>query len=267
MATLVQASAFRDIRLVGASKGVSLTDAASHTVLPRGAKFLQLTGRNYSTAVVIRFRLNPWITVLKTSDLLATKANLTNYSEEAQDGSTSTDVTLSSLATLANSGAVYVGSYVPFAGLVADVDAANGNAATLAATYWNGSAWTDITPTDGTETGGATFGQDGSITWTVPTAWSPTSLEAAVTTAAKNIGILKQPLYWVRLAVSAALDSSTTLNSLIAIGGHTEYGELVAGVPWEQSITVGPYGVASVSALTDAGTANLIINAGAAGDF
>jgi hypothetical protein len=207
------------------------------------------------------------LTVLKTTDLLATKANLTDYSEAAQDGSTSTDVVLSSLDTLANNGAVFIGSWTQFAGLVVDVDAANGTAATLAVHYWNGSAWADISPTDGTAAAGATFAQDGNITWTVPAAWASASLKAAVPTAARNVGIFNHELFWVRLSVSAAMDSSTTLNSIGAINRDTAYMELVSGLPWDQSVTVGPGGISSVTALTDAGTANLLVNVSTNGRF
>lgn len=267
MSTETIAANLRELRLAGAANGVSCTTTATKTPLPLGTKFVSMTGRNYSTAVVIRVNLNPWLTVLKTTDLLATKANLTDYSEAAQDGSTSTDVVLSSLDTLANLGAVYIGSHVPFAGLTVDVDSANGTAATLAVTYWDGSAWSNITPTDGTASGGATFAQDGDITWTIPAAWVTGKLETAVATAAKRIGLFQQELYWVRLAVSAALDSSTTLNSILAINRSTAYAELVSGVPWEQAVNVGPGGVSSVTSLTDAGTANLLINVATPGRF
>lgn len=267
MALQTIAADLQELRLAGASKGVACTTTATKTVLPLGSKFLSMTGRNYSTAVVIRVNLNPWLTVIKTTDLLATKANMTDYSEAAQDSSTSTDVVLSSLDTLANLGAVYIGSHVPFSGLTVDVDSANATAATLAVTYWDGSSWADITPTDGTASGGATFAQDGDITWTIPAAWVTGKLETAVATAAKRIGLFQQELYWVRLAVSAALDSSTTLNSITSINRDTAYAELVAGVPWEQSVTVGPGGISSVTALTDAGTANLLLNVGTPGRF
>lgn len=43
----------------------------------------------------------------------------------------------------------------------------NGTANTMAVKYWNG-AWTNITPTDGTDTG-ASLAQSGNVTWTAPT--------------------------------------------------------------------------------------------------
>lgn len=250
-----------------AGGGTALTTSAARIVLPRNTKQITLIPRNYSTAVVVKWNKNPFLIVLKTTDLLATAGNLTDYSDNAQDNSTSTDVTLSSLATVANKGAVYVGSWTPFSGLEVDVDAANGTASVLTVTYWDGSAWTDTSATDGTASGGATFAVDGNITWTVPSAWVTASLQEAVTTALPHTGILTQPMYWVRLAVSAALDSSTTLNSMIAINRDTTYAEIPAGMWWEESITVGPGGYYSITALTDAGTANLVVNCAARGKF
>jgi hypothetical protein len=241
-----------------AGGGTALTSTATRIVLPIGTKWLSLTPRNLSGAAVVKFNVNPWLTVLKTTDLLV--ANLTDYSDAAQDSSTATDVVLSSLATLANGGSLYVGAEVPFAGAEIDVDATNGTSATLAVTYWDGTTWTNITPTDGTASGGAPFAQDGNVTWTVPTAWVKAALNDAVVGEMQNVGILTHPLFWTRWVVSAANDASTTLNSLIAINRSTAYAELAAGQPFEEAVTVGPGGICSVTALTDAGTASLIVN-------
>ncbi|TXH57203.1 MAG: hypothetical protein E6Q97_04705, partial [Desulfurellales bacterium] len=173
MATEIFNGPVGEVRIAGASKGVACTTTAAFTLLPAGTKTIQLIPRNFATAVVVRYALCPWITVLKTADSLAT---FTDYSQEANDASTSTDITLSSLDTLANGDAVYVGSHLPFRGLVADVDSTNATASVLSVYYWNGSAWADTSASDGTASGGATFAQDGNITWTVPTAWTKASL-------------------------------------------------------------------------------------------
>lgn len=256
-------------RLAGASKGVSLSTTAAYTVLPRGTRFLSMVGRNYSTAVVARWTLCPWLTVLKTTDLLTDAATITDYSDAAQDGSTATDVVLSSLSTLASLDAVFIGSQEQFGGLVVDVDAANGTASTILVEYWNGSAWTDISATDGTASGGAALAVDGNITWTVPAAWVPAGLRDTTSGSgmAKNYGQLRNQKFWVRVSFSAGLDSSTTLNSIIAIEGSAAYAELISSQVWEQAITVGEGGYSSVVALTDAGTANLIVNCAPRGRF
>lgn len=256
MATEIFNGPVGEVRIAGASKGVACTTTAAFTNLPAGTKTVQLIPRNFATAVVVRYALCPWITVLKTADSLAT---FTDYSVQTNDASTDTDVTLSSLDTLANGDAVYIGSHVPFRGLAVDVDSTNSTASVLSVYYWNGSAWADTSATDGTASGGATFAQDGNITWTVPTAWTKASL-ATTNSLASGTGMYTDPKFWVRLSVSAALDSSTTLNRVTAMPRSTSYAEIPSDVRLEFGIQSGDGGVAGIEALTDAGTANLIIN-------
>ena len=248
--------AFGEIRAASASVGTALSTTA--TVIPflPGTQYALIEGRNYLTAAVARVALVPYLRVFKTADSLAT---ITDYSENAQDGNAATDVTLSSLDTLANGDALWVGSHLPFRGLLADVDAANGTASVLTGTYWNGTALADISLTDGTDSVGATFGQDGAITWSVPAAWTPAPL-TTIGSAAGGVQASSQSLYWVRLVVSAALDSSSTLNSLMALSRSTAYAELTSGRLLECSVNRGAGGMAGVEALTDAGTGNLIVN-------
>lgn len=257
------AGALTDIRAASAAGGgTALSTTLALITLPKGADQLSIEGRNFTTAVVAQVLLNPYLLVLKTTDNLAT---VTDYSEDAQDGSTSTDVVLSSLDTLANGDALWLGSDVPFLGVQVDVDAANANAATLAGHYWNGSALAALTVTDGSAAAGATFGQDGNITWTLPTDWVPASLRA-LGQSPGNVPGASLPLYWVRLSVSAALDSSTTLNSLLAINQSTAYAELVSGRVLELAVRTRQLGgVGCIQAKTDAGTANLIVNAASRG--
>lgn len=242
-----------------AGGGTALTSSAARIVLPRGSKQLFLIPRNFgSGAAVVKFNKNPFLVILKTADLLVTEP--TSYSDNAQDGATGTDVTLSSLDTIANGDAVYVGSYVPFGGVVIDVDAANGTASVLTVKYRKSDdTWADITATDGTDSGGATMAVDGSVTWTVPTDWKTARLRDTGDTKL-NAGFATQELFWTRWEVSAALDSSTTQNSWIAINRDTTYAELPEGTMWQEAVTVGPGGIFSITALTDTGTANLIVN-------
>lgn len=266
MATEILNAPLGEVRAAStAGGGTALTSTATRIVLPRNTKFVQMIPRNYGgspVAVVVQFNFTPWLEIFKSTDGLVTETNITDYSDNAQDNSTGTDITLSSLDTLANGDALYVGSWTKFGGVVVDVDAANGNASVLTVHYWNGSAWTDISATDGTDNAGATFGQDGSITWTVPTAWTKAALQDISAAYARRTGLLTAPQFWTRFSVSAALDSTTTQNSMIAIAGDTTYGELPAGISNEQGITVGPGGFYAITAKTDTAgaTANLIVN-------
>jgi hypothetical protein len=94
-----------------AGGGTALTTAPLVIPLPRGIRHVMIEGRNYSTAVVAQIALVPYLSVMKTADNLAT---ITDYSANAQDGSASTDITLSSLDTIANLDYLIVGSHLPF---------------------------------------------------------------------------------------------------------------------------------------------------------
>lgn len=257
MATEVRNAGLGEARAAStASGGTALTSSAARIVLPLGTKMVMLTPRNFATAVVVKFNFNPWLVILKTTDGNAT---FTDYSTEAQDGSTSTSVTLSSLDTLANGDALYVGSHLPFSGVNVDIDAANGTASVLTVDYRkNDDTWADTSATDGTDSGGATMATDGSVTWTVPSDWTTARLQDL--DADTRMQGLYGELYWTRWSVSAALDSSTTADHMLAINRDTTYAELTSGQALEMACTVGPGGIASVTALTDAGTANLIVN-------
>lgn len=272
MATETYAAELGEIRTAStAGGGTALTTTAAFVVLPIGTHWLSLTARNFATAVVAKFAINPYCVVLKTTDLLAAIGNLTDASENCQDGLTATVLNLNSLDTLANSDAVYVGVHLPIRGLRVIIGNTNGNAATLTVTYWNGTAWTDISATDGTASGGATFGQTGNITWTIPTTWQKASLASifgtlgtAMMAPAVQPASLVTPYLWLRLETSAAFDATVTATGLFALNRDTaQYGELVSGQALEMTVKRGPGGSAVVEALTDAGTANLIVNVAA----
>jgi hypothetical protein len=241
---------------VGATAGAgghSLSTTAKLVQLPPGTQIVQLLPYNYSTAVAVLFALNPYLAVLKTTDALA---SITDYSSAAQDGDTSTTVTLNSLDTAANNDFLYVGAPLPFRGVAVDVGNTNSNASVLTVKYWNGSTWTSASATDGTASGGATFAQDGLVTWTVPTDWVPNQLGSGVAYGLDTY-------YWTRWEVSAALDSTVTARSMLALNRSTNYAALSANDSFIESATVGPGGLGCVEALTDAGTASLIVNVGA----
>lgn len=256
-----------------AGGGTALTTAAVLIMLPNGTEQISIIGRNYSTAVIIKVAVNPFLEVIKTTDALLTTTNQTVYSRTAQNPNQAAgSVDISSLATLVNGGLLLIGSWVPFRGVKVDVQATNSNASVLLVEYWNGTAWATASATDGTASAGATFAQDGDVTWTVPSGWvaaSPQSPNPALPNTAVpafiGAGILKEvgnvPQYWTRWTVSAALDSTTTLNSILAYNRSTAYAEYIAGEGFEEAVQKGPGGIGCVEALTDAGTANIIVNA------
>lgn len=239
-----------------AGGGTALSTTAVAIPIPDGTRTVQYIPRNYATAVVLKLARNPYLLVYKTTDLLAT---ITDYSSAAQDGNAATDVVLSSLDTLANGDALWIGGHLPFRGIQVDVDAANATASVLAGHYWDGNSLEALTVTDGSDSGGATFAIDGAITWTMPTDWTRGKL-ATVGSAAQSIPHNGVDLYWVRLTVSAALDSSATLNSLLALNRSIAYAEYPVGFAVEERFQKGLGYWGSVEALVDAGTASLIVN-------
>lgn len=268
MATETIAGPFGEVRAAStAGGGTALTSTAARIVLPLGTKHIDLVPRNFSTAVVVQWLKNPWLTIFKTTDALVAESNLTDYSVEAQDGSTATSVTLSSLGTAAQGDYLYVGSHLPFAGVEIDVDAANGTASVLTVNYRkDDDTWATTSASDGTASGGASMAQDGSVTWTVPTDWKSARLFDTGDTKL-NLGIAKEEMFWTRWQFSAALDSSTTLDSMIAINRSTTYHEIPSGMAWAEAVTVGPGGISSIQVKTDAGTASLIVDCAARGRF
>lgn len=267
MATEIWAGPLGELRTASAAAGgtVLSTTPVLIQLLP-GTRRLFIEGRNYSTAVVAQLAFNPYLIVLKTTDALAT---VTDYSEAAQDASTGTVLTLSSLDTLANGDYLLIGSHLPFRGVSIDAQAVNSNASALTVKYRKtDDTWADISATDNTAIGeppAASMAQDGTVTWTVPTDWKKASL-TDIGSPAPGAGVVQrsEPLYWTRWEWSAALDSSVTLNSLLALNRSTAYGELVTGRVMELAVHRGVRGIGCIEARTDAGTANLIVNAATA---
>lgn len=267
MATEIIPGPYGEARAVStAGGGSALTSTAIRVMLEQGTKQVELIPQNLAGAKVVQWLPCPWLTLYKTTDGGAT---FTDYSFPAQDNSTTAaGVVLSSLDTVANGDWLYVGCAVPFAGVAIDVDSTNSTASVLTVKYRKSdNTWADITATDGTASGGATFAQDASVTWTIPTDWISGRLQDFDADSIQQG--LGGELFWTRWEVSAAVDSSTTLDSMIALPRSTTYAELPSGLAKEFAVTVGPTkeGISAIQAKTDAGTANLIVNCYARGRF
>jgi len=253
-----QPGAVGEVRAASASKGTAVTTTLQRTRLPLGTQWVSLLPYNFTTAVVVRFNLNPWLTVLTTFDGLATASE---WSSVAQDNQSTTLVSLGGFPT---TGAIYIGSYVPFGGVEVDAGTVNAVAATLTLQSSGPVGWESLTATDGTASGGATFAQSGNITWTVPTDWAPQPLDFLEGLGDGGAaGMAGRSLYWVKVTVSAALTAGCTIQNAYSINRSTAYAELVTGQAFSEAVDCGPGGITSVSCLTDAGTANLIINTAA----
>lgn len=262
----VWAGQLGEIRAASPGNGTALTTTATFIQLPLKTSHIFITPRNFSTAVVARVFLNPWLVVLKTTDNMVTALD---YSRAAQDADATTDIDVSSLSTLANGDFLLIGSHLPFRGVYVDVDGTNAaGTAALDVFYWEG-RWTDASDTDGTFST-RVFAQDGLVYWTVSTTWQMAKLNDLYPNLPRLIPnsingettAYPMPLYWTRWSVDAAItDSSVTFNSMVSANRDTAYAELTLGQLFEERIKHGDIGGhGCVEALTDAGTANLIVN-------
>ena len=255
-------------RIAGASKGVACTTTAAFTPFHQGTEHIDIVPRNLSTAVVVKYAFCPYLIILKADSADGLGGHLEDNTQVAQDGSTATSVTLSSLAA---GRALYVGSAIPFRGAHVDVDGANSTGSTvITVSYWNGSAWVDTSDTDGTISGGISLAQDGAITWTVPSEWQLATLNQLAAGAGETLDSSGQKwsyvnMYWTKWTWSHAMDSAVTLDHILGINESTAYAELTDSTAYEGRIHngFGANGVAGIEALTDDGTANLIVTCSA----
>lgn len=244
-----------------AGGGAALTPTPVFIVLPKGISIVHLFPTSFVTAVVAQFALNPFLTILRTQDNLATA---TDYSENAQDADVATHVILSGQGTAADGDYLFVGSHLPFRGVVVDVDGVNTNASVLTVKYWNGSAWVSISAADGTiAPAGTTMGQDGQVTWAVPSAWVQASLRTinSPVPAATGIPRVDNLLYWTRWEFSAVLSATVTLDAMLPMNRSTAYAELYSGDMVEFQVHKGFGEGSCIEAKVDAGTAKLVVDA------
>lgn len=257
------AARFKEIRAASAAGGgTALNTTLSVISIPLGSDWISVTATKLSGAEVVRFLLNPYLTIIQTTDALATTTNRTDLSKELQDGD-AVDVQLDAMDTAANDNFIYVGADIQFRGANITVGGDPQNTGeTLTVKYWEGDAWLDITVSDGSETGGATFAQDGNATWTVPDPWVKESLENIGDTSLLEPWA-KLPLYWTRWEFSGTTEATWNVAAIRSLNRSTAYAELIDGQPYQQALTTsGPGTLVGVEALTDAGTAKVIVNVG-----
>ena len=248
-------------RAAGAASGVSLSTTAAFTAFHRGTEYIDLVPRNFSGAAVARYALCPYLVILKADSADDLAGSLQDYSAIAQDGSTSTTVDLSSLAAGRN---VYVGSAIPFRGVNIDVNATNSTGSTaLTVYYWAGS-WVDISDSDGTSSS-VSLDQDGSVTWTVPSAWQSTSLVKIDRSVNSSLSWRDVQMYWTKWTWNAVIAAGTTLDHMLGINESTAYAEVPSSLGTGMRIHngFGSNGVGGVETLTNAGTGNMLVTCSA----
>ena len=222
--------------------GTALSTTKVRVLIPEGVEYITAVATGI-TSKVAQMALVPYLNVKKTADDSAT---FTDYSSEAQDNSASTDVDLSSLGVAADGDYLYVGCSRKFGGIDVDVDTTNSNASVMTATHSTNAGWSALSITDNTANAGASMGQDGTVTWTVPASWIKTRVGGV-------------SAYWVRLQFSGALDATTKQNSIWAMPRY-DPGEFLDGQAFESAVTPGNQGIVALQAEVDAGAANLVVN-------
>ena len=128
---------------------------------------------------------------------------------------------------------------------------------------------TDISDTDTTDTG-ASLAQDGTVTWTVPATWNLATLRDicnanAIPISATNFRYSDVPLFWTRWTWNATMGTAVTLDHILGLNENTAYAEFPVGLSKRERVHMGlgRNGVAGIELLSDAGTANCIINCAA----
>lgn len=275
MPTQTVPSVHHELRAIStANGGTAVTTTVGTIGLLPNTDYVSIHARNFTTGVGMQFAINAFLVVVKTQDAGAT---WTDYSENAQDNDAGTDVTLSSQDTLANGDALFVGSHLPFRGADIKVDATNsaGSNTVLTVWYWNGTIWTDTGDTDGTIASSKSLGQSGTVTWTVPSAWTSEHLLTILKNQADPfsgtppvvVPNWSNAMYWTRWTWSAALDSSVTLDSMHMLNRSVAYSELAANQTFEMAANYGRGGFGSVELKMTTGTSNAIVNVGTNGNL
>src|SRR5665213_521349 len=96
-----------------AGGGTSLSTTVALVALPIGTARVGMIARNFTTAVVVKFAVKPYLDMLRTDNNLGVTAD---YSAQGQQPG-GTGITLGVLDVLGNGGSLYVGSHLPFRGV------------------------------------------------------------------------------------------------------------------------------------------------------
>jgi len=187
----------------------------------------------YNPATDFRLHINPAVRAIYFYDASAAAGSrfidLTVSLSDRTTGGTGT--TLDSLTT---SDRLYICFSDRTGGFRVDMNdsSVNANASTITVNYWkNDATWADSSDTDGTDNGGASFGQDGSITFADKTDWLAAHLGGS---SADNMSITDTDApgvngFWVQCKWSAALDADTEIQNIWSLNKDTNRGYFRAG--------------------------------------
>jgi hypothetical protein len=129
-----------------------------------------------------------------------TTANDVAFNDRTSEARIAKGTPFAFFPTPATGDRIYIGHTATFTRLDFDLETL-GVGGTYVWEYWNGTAWTSFTPTDGT----SGFTQDGVVTWSALTGWAQTTVN----------GVSR---YWIRVRPTAAPTTNPTANSITPNG-------------------------------------------------
>ena len=141
-------------------------------------------------------------------------------------------------------------------GLHIDMTASvNTNASVMTVKYWNGSAWADITVSDGTSPFDISLAQDNNLIWTVPTDWVAAHLGGnAFDAGVKGMSITDKDApgtegFWLQIYWSAALSADVEIANIWTLNKNTHRGYFHGGQ--EYPISFDARKVGAIEAIID----------------
>jgi hypothetical protein len=145
--------------------------------------------------------------------IFSNSGTLTDFSVEANDYYNSN---ANAIPVETTNDYIFIGSRFPFNHVYLKFGTANATASVLSVAVWDGSGFDAVKEVfDETSLAGATFGQDGYVSWISDRSegWSrEDTADSGGTEQVTGLGDLTiYDHYWVRLAVSVNLDAGTTL--------------------------------------------------------
>ncbi len=133
------------------------------------------------------------------ANLYDASAAYTDYTTEANEGTANDVVLLPAAGDLQINDAFYVGAYYPFKKCTFNIGTAGVGAWAGSWEYWNGTAWTAVTVTDGTS-GFKVAGSNDVVITNMPLDWEMTN----------NAGLLSTTCFWLRYRLTTGDAAPTT---------------------------------------------------------
>ena len=157
--------------------------------------------------------------------------NGVSYSEKVTDVYTGSGPTGVSALGVGGSDIIYVGSSAsvltgPFTSLKFTSLTSTGSAGTITVSYWNGSAWTALTITDGT----SNLTASGTISWIAPSDWTAATVDGVERFWVRITRSAARSVTWTHCEIGVAA-TGTRLFIAQADGSQAAYAFVIQGTP------------------------------------